>query len=415
MGKYVITGGSRLSGEVPISGAKNAVLPVLAALPLLKEASICNVPFLSDVANTIEILENIGVKITTEGSVIRSETGIVRPVIDNSLSCKMRSSVLFLGSLLSACGEAEISYPGGCALGARPVDMHIWAMKMLGAKINTDDNVIRCEAKRLKGANLHLPIQSVGVTENIILASAMAEGTTIIDNAAREPEICNLCDFLNMCGADITGHGTKRIKIKGVSELHPCSVAIIPDRIEAATYMIMAAATGGELFIKNVNTDHMRVICAMLRKTGCIIKEYNKTIYIEAPQRIYSIPYISTAPYPYFPTDVQPQIMALMSTAQGQSVIKENIFSGRYKHGDELNKMGADITIKDNRTFITTGVRSLVGANVNAWDLRGGAALIIAGLCAEGITVVNNKEYVERGYESPVSKIRNIGGKIRAL
>lgn len=415
MGKYVITGGNRLSGEVPVSGAKNAVLPVMAALPLLKEANISNVPFLSDVANTIEILESIGVKINTEGSIIRSEAGALCPCIAKSLSCKMRSSVLFLGSLLSACGQVEIAYPGGCALGERPVDMHIWAMQMLGAEVTADENIIRCRGRKLKGTEICLPIQSVGVTENIILAAVCAEGVTVIKNAAREPEISNLCDFLNMCGADISGQGSKTIKIKGVKNLYPCSCGIIPDRIEAATYMIMAAATGGELFIRNINIDHMRVISAVLRKCGCIIKEYDKTIYIEAPHRLYSIPYIATGPYPYFPTDVQPQLMSLMSIADGQSIIRENIFSGRYRHAGELNKMGAEIELRDNQTFITRGVNRLMGTDVNAWDLRGGAALIIAGLCAEGITTINNREFVERGYESPVSKIRNIGGKIRVI
>ncbi len=415
MGKYIITGGNRLSGEVVTSGAKNAVLPMLAALPLIKEASIYNVPFLSDVANTIEILESTGVKIAAEGSVIHSEARALKPVIDKELSCRMRSSVLFLGSMLSACGEVEIAYPGGCALGARPVDIHIWAMKMLGAEVYADDNMIHCKAKKLKGAEITLPVRSVGVTENIILAAARAEGTTIIKNGAREPEICNLCDFMNKCGADIYGYGTDCIRIKGVKSLHPCSCAVIPDRIEAATYMIMAAATGGELFIRNVNTDHIRVICALLRKCGCIIKEFDRTIYIEAPRRPYSVSNICTAPYPYFPTDVQPQIMALMSIADGQSFIRENIFSGRYKHAEQLNKMGADIEIIDKRTFMVRGVKELRGAEVNAWDLRGGAALIVAGLCTEGTTLVNNREFVERGYESPVSKIRNIGGKIMTL
>ncbi len=414
MGKYVITGGNRLSGEVVISGAKNGVLPLLAALPLMKEAYIYNVPFLSDVANTIKILESIGVKIKTEGNIIKSCVGELNPVVECGLSCKMRSSVLFLGSLLSACGQAEIAYPGGCALGERPVDLHIWAMKMLGAEVTERDNAILCRAKKLKGADICLPVQSVGVTENIILAAVLAEGITVIKNAAREPEIGNLCDFLNMCGADISGQGTKTIKIKGVKSLCPCSCGIISDRIEAATYMIMAAATGGELFIRNVNTDHMRVISAVLRKCGCIIKEYDKTIYIEAPHRLYSIPYIATGPYPYFPTDVQPQLMALMSMADGQSLMRENIFSGRYRHACELNNMGADIDIRDKQTFVINGVKKLEGTEVKAWDLRGGAALIIAGLCAEGITTIDNREFIERGYESPISKIQNIGGKIIA-
>ncbi len=415
MGKYVITGGSRLSGEITVSGAKNAVLPVLAALPLVSSAIIYNVPFLSDVANTIEILEDIGVKISTEGNIIRSERGELRPVIDYSKSCKMRSSVLFLGSLLSACGEVEIAYPGGCALGDRPIDIHIWAMERLGAEIRAENDRLYCTTAGLKGAEICIPIQSVGVTENIILAAVLAEGVTVIKNAAREPEICDLCNFLNKCGADISGHGTVNIRIKGVKSLHFCSFAIMSDRIEAATYMIMAAATGGELFIRNVNIDHIRVISAMLRKTGCIIKEYDKTIYIEAPDTLYSLPYISTAPYPYFPTDVQPQTMALMSIACGHSLIKENIFSGRYKQAIELNKMGADIEMIDSRTFSIRGVKRLKGTEVSAWDLRGGAALITAALAAEGTTVINNREFVERGYEAPVSKIRNTGGNISVL
>ncbi len=415
MGKYVIAGGSRLSGEIAVSGGKNAVLPVLAALPLVGSAVIYNVPFLSDVANTIEILEDIGIRISTEGNIIRSEREVLKPVVDRSKCCRMRSSILFMGSLLSACGEVEIAYPGGCALGDRPVDMHIWAMEKLGAEIRAEDDKLCCKTTGLVGTEIDIPIKSVGVTENIILAAVLARGVTIIKNAAREPEICDLCNFLNGCGGNITGYGTSVISIKGVRSLHFCPYTIMSDRIEAATYMIMAAATAGELFIKNVNTDHLRVISAMLRKTGCIIKEYDKTIYIDAPEDHYSLPYIATGPYPYFPTDVQPQIMTLMSISHGHSVIKENIFSGRYKQALELNKMGADIEMTDNRTFFVNGVKRLKGTEVSAWDLRGGAALIIAALAAEGVTVINNREFVERGYEAPVSKIRNAGGDIRVL
>lgn len=415
MGKYVITGGNRVSGEVLISGAKNAVLPILAALPLLEEAEIDNIPFLSDVSNTIKILENIGIVIKSNGNKVISKRGALNWEVNSELTNKMRSSILFLGSLLAVNKEVKIAYPGGCNLGKRPVDLHLWAMEQLGAEVECNNDYIICKAGKLVGCDINLPYKSVGVTENIILAAVLAEGVTIINNAAREPEIDDLCILLNKCGAKIEGYGSDIIKICGVSKLNFASHSVMPDRIEAATYLCIAAATRGELFVKNVNKNHIGSVVDVLKKTGCIINDYRNTIYIDAPEKLYSVESIKTNPYPFFPTDVQPQMVSVLALSKGRSVIKENIFSARYRHIIELNKMGGNIAIENNNSFIVNGTDKLIGADVIASDLRGGAALVIAGLAAEGITTIDNIKYMERGYEALTSKIVNIGGEIKKI
>ncbi|MDO5387673.1 MAG: UDP-N-acetylglucosamine 1-carboxyvinyltransferase [Clostridia bacterium] len=413
MSCYIIEGGNRLSGEVQISGAKNAVLPILAASAAQNESTITNVPFLSDVSNTLEILEKLGIKITTENNTVTTLGNINNTVLDKDLSQKMRSSILFLGVLLGKYGEVTIYEPGGCQLGDRPIDIHIWAMEQLGAKIEKYDDKIICKGK-LKGKEITLPIVSVGVTENIILAAINAKGTTIINNPAKEPEIDDLINYLNKCGNKIY-YNKNSIVICENNKSHYCEYSIMPDRIEAATYIAMAASTGGELFINNVNIDHISTINEIFEKMGCIIKTDINKIYVDAPTKLYSIPEITTNPYPGFPTDMQPQIMSVLAKTEGISIIKETLFSARNKHIPELNKMGANINKKSDCLFEICGVKSLKGSTLYSKDLRGGAALITAALGAEGESTIYGVEHIIRGYEAICTKIGNIGGKIKLI
>ncbi len=411
MSCYIIEGGTALSGEVEISGAKNAVLPILAAGTALGEIRLKNVPFLSDVSNTLMIIKKLGKKITAEdgGITISGEAVSLEP--DSVLSRKMRSSVLFMGALLGKYGEVSIAEPGGCRLGERPVDVHLWAMERLGAKIKCRGEKIECRG-RLRGCEITLPIISVGVTENIILAAINAEGVTVIKNSAREPEIDDLIACLNAQGCRIRRR-RDIITVEPVSKLYCREHGIMPDRIEAGTYIAMAAATGGELFLKNTRPECMRKILSVFEKTGCIIKTDKDKIYIDAPSRLCALDEVITMPYPFFPTDMQPQLCAVLSLARGKSVIRETLFSARNKHIPELVKMGADIRCISESIFEIRGRDKLSGTDVEAKDLRGGAALVAAALSAEGISRVEGVEYVERGYESLCAKVGLIGGNIR--
>lgn len=411
MSCYIIEGGNRLSGEVHISGAKNAVLPILAATVTQRETTIKNIPFLSDVSNTLQLLKKLGVDIKAEGNTITTTNNINTTVIDKDLSQKMRSSILFLGAILGKYGEVTIYKPGGCKLGERPIDLHLWAMEELGAKISYDDDKIICTGK-LIGTEITLPIVSVGVTENIILGAINAKGSTIIKNCAKEPEIDDLINYLNKCGYKIVREDNV-IVIDDKYNSNYCQYSVMPDRIECGTYIAMAAVTGGELFIDNVNYNHMIKIIEIFEKIGCIVKKEIDKIYIDAPERLYSVSEIITKPYPYFPTDMQPQITAVLSKTIGKCTIRENMFSARNKHIPELNKMGADIKIRDNKTFEIKGVSQLYGNELNAQDLRGGASLIIGALGAEGKSTIYGTEHIIRGYEHICAKIENIGGKIK--
>ncbi len=413
MSCYIIEGGSRLSGEVQISGAKNAVLPILAAASVQNESTIKNIPFLSDVSNTLQILEKLGASIKSEGNVITVKNNIKTTALDKELSQKMRSSILFLGALLGKYGEAAIYEPGGCQLGQRPIDIHLWAMEQLGAEIIHKNDKIICKGK-LTGSEITLPIVSVGVTENIILAAINAKGTTIIHNTAKEPEIDDLILYVNKCGKNVHRSGNSII-IENSNKNNYCEHSVMPDRIEASTYIAMAAATGGELFLNNVNPLHLKAVNSLLEKIGCIIKEDFNKIYIEAPSKLFSIPEISTNPYPGFPTDMQPQITAVLAKAKGKCIIKENLFSARNKHIPELNKMGVDIKQITASVFEINGVDVLTANTVNAMDLRGGAALITAALGAQGESKIYGIEHIVRGYEAICSKITNIGGKIKLI
>ena len=413
MSCYIIEGGSRLSGEVQISGAKNAVLPILAAAAARKESKIKNIPFLSDVSNTLRILEKLGMDIKAENNTVTTLNNINSTELDRDLSRKMRSSVLFLGALLGKYGEVTIYEPGGCQLGQRPIDIHLWAMEQLGAEINQIDERIICKGK-LKGTDITLPIISVGVTENIILAAINAKGTTIINNSAMEPEIDDLIKYLNESGSKITRRNNTIIIEESASDNY-CEHSIMPDRIETGTYLGMAAATGGELFIKGAEPDHIKFIISLLEKTGCIIKTDFSTIYIDAPSKLYSIPEVTTRPYPYFPTDMQPQLMAVLSKAEGSCIINETLFSARNKHIPELIKMGADIKEITSSQFEVTGVKKLIGAELYAKDLRGGAALVTAALSAEGESRIYGTEHIIRGYEALCAKLTAAGGKIKLI
>lgn len=411
MSCYVVKGGNRLSGEVNISGAKNAVLPILAAASIQNETTLKNVPFLSDVSNTLQIIRELGLNVVTENNTVNISGKVTNTIINKFLSQKMRSSILFLGAILGKCQEVTIFEPGGCKLGERPIDLHIWAMEKLGAKITKKDDEIICKGK-LKGTQINMPIVSVGVTENIIMAAINAEGITIINNCAKEPEIDDLILYLNECGNNIERKNSTII-ITPTKTKNYTTHCIIPDRIEAATFMAMAAATKGELFLKNLNPNHLNSILNLFQKMGCIIKTDIDKIYIETPYKIYSPPNIVTKPYPNFPTDFQPQIMSVLATSQGCCVIKETLFSSRNKHISELKKMGANIEIIDETTFEINGVDLLYGAEVTAKDLRGGAALIISALSAEGESKINGIEHIIRGYENICTKIENIGGIIK--
>lgn len=413
MDSYVICGGERLSGRVNISGAKNAVLPVLAGTLMTKNALLKNVPNLSDVAYTVEILEKMGMKVTRENDMLFvSNRGITNTVLPEELCGKMRSSILLMGSALASFGEVTVPYPGGCMLGSRPIDIHLKALEMLGVEMAESSKGIYCKVQNLKGTKIKLPFPSVGATENIMLLGTLAKGTTIIENAAREPEIMDLQLFLNKAGGKICGAGTKRIYIEGVNSLESCEHSIIPDRIETGTFMAMAVATGGELFIENTQPEFLTATTDVIRKTGAVVKTGNKSIYIDAPEKISAVEKISTNVYPKLPTDMQPQIMAMVLKARGKSSITENIFNGRNKHISQLNSMGAKITEIDNRHFEIDGVEKLEGTEVEAMDLRGGAGLVIGGLSAQGETTVKNIQHIERGYENFEEKIREIGGKI---
>ena len=417
MGEYHILGGRRLSGQLNVYGAKNAVLPILAAVVLNNGVSVIhNCPEISDTFMAINILKAIGAKVEQGGTTITIDTsGIDSCIIPENYVREMRSSIIFLGSMLGRFGQVEISYPGGCELGQRPIDLHLKGMRALGAVITEDGGFIYAEAAKLKGTRIDLDFPSVGATENIMLAAVLAEGQTIISNAAREPEIVDLQNFLLAMGAKISGAGTSIIVIDGVSadNLHDVQYSIMPDRIVAGTYLSAAAITGGELLLTNIIPGDIHPITSKLIETGCEIKITDSEIYLRAPKRLKAIDRLRTHPHPGFPTDMQPQFMALLSRACGVSIIEETLFESRNKHVPELIRMGADIALlSDGMTSVINGTNELKGANVECKDLRGGAALIIAGLAARGTTVVKNSVFVQRGYVRIEEDLRKIGADI---
>lgn len=401
MSAFVIKGGRRISGSLRVQGSKNSVLPILAATVLTEGKSVIhNCPKLSDTDGTIKILKNLGCKVIREGSsIIVDSSDISSAEIPEKLMREMRSSVIFLGAILGRMNSAVISTPGGCEIGLRPIDLHLYAMKQLGVQVEENYGKLICSAPNgLKGKKITFSFPSVGATENAILASVTAKGTTTIVNAAREPEIIDLCDFLNKCGGEIYGAGESVITVKGKEKLFPCEYSVICDRIACATYLIAGAVTGGDVVLENTNPVHLSAVLPLLEEAGCDINIRCRAIRLKAPRRLNRIDKIITQPYPGFPTDAQAPFTTLVCVAKGTSVIVENIFESRFKHIPELVRMGAKIRM-EGRVAVIDGVERLYGAEVVSPDLRGGAALVLAGLCAEGETVVNNTKFIDRGYE----------------
>lgn len=413
MGEFIINGGNRLCGEIEVQGAKNTILPLFAASLLTEEpVVISNVPSLVDVDNMIKILENLGVKVVKNDKSTRIEAAVLTSCdIPNFLAKELRSSVFLLGSVLARTGYAKVAYPGGCDIGLRPINIHIKGLRDLNVRIEESAGYIFCDAADMRGGEVFLDYPSVGATENLILASATAKGDTVLHNAACEPEIVDLGNFLNKMGAKIRGAGTPTVEISGVNSLRGTDYRAMPDRIVAGTYAIAAAVTGGDILLKGANPRDIQSLLTNLSKTSCIITQNSDNIHIKAEERLRSIPEVVTEPYPGFPTDLQAPMMTLLTVSDGKSVIRENIFENRFRHVGELVKMGAKITV-DGRDALIDGVDRLKGAEVYAKDLRGGAALVLAGLNAQGTTVVRNVRHIDRGYESMEKTLKKLGADI---
>lgn len=410
--KYVIVGGNRLSGTVRLSGGKNSILTILPACLLSKGVcTIHDVPRLSDVFVMKEVLECLGAKVEFSGNTMVVNSAQVTSLeISDRLSRLMRASNLIMGPLLSRFGQVKIAYPGGCSIGSRPMDQHLRGIKTMGANITERHGYIEGKAISLHGADICLDFPSVGATENIMMAAVLAKGTTILRNAAREPEIVDLQNFLNSMGARIKGAGTDIVRIEGVRELGSVEHTIIPDRIEAGTFLTIAAICNSDVYIDNVIPEHLEAVIAKIRETGVEIYQEGNGLRVISNQKTRGIDF-KTMPYPGFPTDMQAQVMVLMAVSEGTSIITETIFENRFKHVDELRRMGADIRV-EGRVCIVKGVKKLSGAYVETSDLRAGSALVIAGLAAEGATVVANIFHIDRGYENFEQKLRGLGAQI---
>jgi UDP-N-acetylglucosamine 1-carboxyvinyltransferase len=412
--KLFIEGGRPLSGTISIHGAKNAALPILAASMMASGVhTLRNVPDLLDIQTMLHILSGLGCEFELQGDTVTLNTATADSFqVPEQLMRQMRSSIFLMGPLLARFGCVHVSQPGGCAIGERKIDLHLKGLEALGARIEETPNAIICAADRLRGADIVLDFPSVGATENIMMAGVMAEGRTTIYNAAREPEIQDLQNFLNAMGADVIGAGTDTITIRGVTELQPVTYRIIPDRIVAGTVMVAAAATRGEVTLENVNPAHLTSVLHALKRAGVQITAGDDIINVSCPGRPKAVERIVTSPYPAFPTDLQAQVMVLLTLADGLSIMKETIFEGRFKHVDELSRMGADIRVDLNSAFIR-GVPRLYGATVEATDLRAGAALVIAGLAARGTTVVEQVHHIDRGYDRIEEMLSRLGANIR--
>ncbi|MBI4849707.1 MAG: UDP-N-acetylglucosamine 1-carboxyvinyltransferase [Nitrospirae bacterium] len=415
MDKIEITGGIILRGEVAISGAKNAVLPLMTASILSSgESVIGNVPHLRDVRTMGSLLAHLGFGFHLENNEIILNTNKITSVdAPYDFVKTMRASVLVLGPLLARTGKAKVSLPGGCAIGARPINLHIMGLEKMGAKITLSEGYIEAKAKRLKGAAIHFDTQTVTGTENLMMAATLAEGTTVLENSACEPEVVDLANALISIGAKIEGAGTSIIRITGVSKLKPLDYSVIPDRIETATFIAAAAITQGEVKIKKCMPGHLEAVINKIKEAGVKISNKNDKLTVKGPERLTSVD-IKTVPYPGFPTDMQAQFMAMMAVAGGTSLITENIFENRFMHVAELRRMGADITVEGS-TATVKGVNSLKGAPVMATDLRASASLVVAGLAAEGTTVIDRVYHLDRGYEKIEEKLKMLGARIRRV
>ncbi len=416
MDKLLIQGGVPLSGDVAMSGAKNAALPILCACLLTNEPlRLKNLPQLNDIATMLRLIGQMGVTVTMEGndSLILDAGGLNKPLAPYDMVKTMRASILVLGPLLARCGEARVSLPGGCAIGARPVDQHIKGLQAMGADIHVEQGYIQARATRLKGARIFTDMVTVTGTENLMMAAALAEGETIIENAAREPEVVDLANCLIAMGARISGAGGDRIVIQGMERLHGATHSIMPDRIETGTYLCAAAATGGEVRLTHTACDYLDAVIDKLREAGCEITCGPHEIWLKAPARLKAVS-LRTEPYPAFPTDMQAQFMAINCVAEGTAIIRETIFENRFMHAVELIRLGANIRI-DGSNAVVTGVPHLDGATVMATDLRASASLVIAGLVAQGETLIERIYHLDRGYERIEEKLSRLGASVRRV
>lgn len=416
MEQYIIKGGNPLVGEVSIGGAKNAALGILAAAVMADETvTIDNLPNVRDINVLLQAIEGIGAKVEriNDNKVKINGNGINNCSIDYDFIRKIRASYYLLGALLGKYKSSQVALPGGCNIGSRPIDQHIKGFESLGAVVTIKNGMIHANAEKLVGSHIYLDMVSVGATINIMLAAALSEGKTIIENSAKEPHIVDVANFLNAMGADIKGAGTDVIRINGVKKLHGCDYSIIPDQIEAGTFMVAAAATKGDILIKNVIPKHLEAITAKLVEIGAHVEEFDDAIRVSASERL-GHTHVKTLPYPGFPTDMQPQITMLLAMSKGTSIVTESIFENRFKYVDELSRMGAVIKVEGNSAIID-GTTGFTGAIVSAPDLRAGAALVIAGLVADGITIVDSIEYIQRGYEGFEKKLSALGAVMEKL
>lgn len=416
MEALVVQGGRRLAGSLRVDGAKNAVLPILAACVLTGEpVRLCGVPDILDVRRMADILEKLGCETERGGGAITvCAQGMRSSEMPDRLSKQIRSSIFLLGPLLSRFRQATVTYPGGCEIGMRPIDLHLSGLRALGVDVQEEGGVIRCDGTGMHAGEVHLDYPSVGATENVMMAAVLLKGTTLIHNAAREPEIVDLCGFLTAMGARIAGAGSAVIQIDGVTRLHGAVHTPMPDRIVAGTLLCAAAITGGEVELTNAPVAGMHALCAKLREMGCTLTEEADVLRLNAPERLSAFPLLQTQPHPGFPTDMQAQMMAALSVAEGTGVIVENVFENRFSHAGDLNRMGARI-LCSGRTAIVRGVEQLLGARVTARDLRGGAALVLAGLRAQGETVVDHAELIDRGYDRLEAQLAHLGADIRRV
>ncbi len=413
MSQLIIRGGRRLEGEVGIQGAKNSILPILAAaLVTADQIELRGCPRLRDVDASVRILQGLGCTACWEKNTLLVDTREISGcAVSDRLCREMRSSAIFLGAILARCGQAELSYPGGCELGPRPIDLHLSGLRDLGAEVDDTGGVLHCSAPRIEGREIVLSLPSVGATENLMLAACGAAGITTIANAAREPEIVDLQNFLTACGARVFGAGTSTISIEGRRPLHGCTYTVMPDRIAAATYLCAAASAGGTVFLRGGREEYLSTVTAVLRDAGCSILSDGNGIACCCKGRLSAVRPVRTAPYPGFPTDAQAILMAAFLKNRGATVFEENMFENRYRHVDELTRMGADIRVS-GRTAVVCGVKSLHGAPVCCTDLRGGAALCVAALAAEGETAVREICHIDRGYEDIARDLRFLGADI---
>lgn len=414
--QYIIKGGTPLRGEVTISGAKNAALGILAAAIMTDETVLIeNLPNVRDINVLLTAIEGIGATVNriNAHSVEINGSTIGDVTIDYDSIRKIRASYYLLGALLGKYSKAQVALPGGCDIGSRPIDQHLKGFRALGATVNIEHGMINTFADKLTGNHIFLDVVSVGATINIMLASCMAEGRTVLENAAKEPHIVDVANFLNSMGADIKGAGTDKIRINGVEKLHASEYSIIPDQIEAGTFMVAAAATKGDVLIKNVIPKHLEAISGKLIEIGATVEEFDDAVRVTSDKRL-SHTQVKTSPYPGFPTDMQPQIATLLALSEGTSTVTESIFENRFKYVDELARMGASIKVEGNVAIIE-GVESFTGASISAPDLRAGAALVVAGLVAEGYTTVDSIQYVERGYEAFEAKMSALGANMEKI